>query len=105
MKDGKWVNYSVRFFLQGLTGALRCYTYLKATYPNDKYRIAKGKVRKKPDLREELAQWVRKNISEELVDEALKKYDTLVVGGTIGGLFETMVFLGIIEQAKAESDM
>jgi len=45
IKDGKWVNYSVRFFLQGLTGALRCYTYLKTAYPNDKYRIAKGKAK------------------------------------------------------------
>jgi hypothetical protein len=43
IKDGKWVNDSMRFFLQGLTGALKCYTYLKITCPNEKYRIAKGK--------------------------------------------------------------
>ena len=42
-ENGKWVNSSVRYFLQGLKGALHCFNYLKITYPNNKYRIAKGK--------------------------------------------------------------
>ena len=42
-KNGKWVNHSCRFFIKGLTGALKCYRYLKMNYPNDEYRIAKGK--------------------------------------------------------------
>ena len=43
IKDGRWINDSTYFFLQGLTGALKCYSYLRISYPCEKYRIAKGK--------------------------------------------------------------
>lgn len=44
IKSGKWVNDSTMFIIQGLTGALKCYSYLRITYPFEKYRIAKGTV-------------------------------------------------------------
>ena len=42
IKEGKWVNDSVLYIIQGLTGALKCYSYLRETYPCEKYRIARG---------------------------------------------------------------
>ena len=45
LKDGKWINDSTRFIIQGLTGALKCYNYLRETCPCEMYRIAKGKTK------------------------------------------------------------
>lgn len=55
------------------------------------------------DLRKEVAAWVEKNIGVEFVEEALDKYDKLNSGVPIGGLQETVVFLTMIEQIKAEA--
>lgn len=40
--EGHWVNWSCRFFLRGLSGALKEYRYLKEKHPNQRLRIAKG---------------------------------------------------------------
>ena len=64
-----------------------------------------GRFRKKHglyDLRKELAAWVSENIGPEWVDEALDKYDRLNRGEPIGGLQETMVFIDMVENVKAE---
>ena len=55
------------------------------------------------DLRKEIAAWVEKNIGAEYVEEALDKYDKLNSGTPIGGFQETVVFLHMIEQVKAET--
>lgn len=55
------------------------------------------------DLRKEVATWVEKNIGAEYVDEALDKYDRVNSGVPIGGFQETVVFLHMIEQVKAEA--
>lgn len=54
------------------------------------------------DLRKEVAVWVKKNIGAEYVDEALDKYDKINSGVPIGGFKETVVFLQMIEQIKAD---
>ncbi len=54
------------------------------------------------DLWKEVAAWVEKNIGAEYVDEALEKYDKINSGIPIGGFQETVVFLHMIEQVKAE---
>ena len=54
------------------------------------------------DLRKEVAAWVEKNIGAEYVEEALDKYDKINNGVPIGGFQETVVFLHMIEQVKAE---
>jgi len=54
------------------------------------------------DLRKEVAVWVEKNIGAEYVEEALEKYDKINSGVPIGGFQETVVFLHMIEQVKAE---
>lgn len=55
------------------------------------------------DLRKEVAAWVEKNIGAEYVDEALDKYDKINSGVPIGGFQETVVFLDMIEKAKAQA--
>lgn len=55
------------------------------------------------DLRKEVAAWVEKDIGAEYVDEALDKYDKLNSGVPIGWLQETIVFLHMIDQIKAET--
>lgn len=55
------------------------------------------------DLRKEVAAWVEKNIGANFVEEALDKYDKINSGVPIGGLQETMAFLHMIEQVKAEA--
>lgn len=54
------------------------------------------------DLRKEVAVWVEKNIGAEYVDEALDKHDKINSGVPIGGFLETVAFLDMIEQIKAE---
>jgi len=54
------------------------------------------------DLRKEVAVWVKKNIGAEYVDEALDKYNKINIGVPIGGFQETVTFLHMIEQIKAE---
>jgi len=59
-------------------------------------------MRKKPsrkskrDFRRKCAIWVEEHLGEEYVEEFLDKYDTLNKGGTIGGFYETAVFLDLI---------
>lgn len=55
------------------------------------------------DLRKEVAAWVKKNIGAEYVEEALDKYDKINSGVPIGGFQETVVFLDMIEKAKAQA--
>ena len=54
------------------------------------------------DLRKEGAKWVAKNIGEDYVEEFLAKYDDINRGIPIGGMAETLVFLGMIEQIRNE---
>lgn len=54
------------------------------------------------NLRSELAKWVEKNIGAEYVDEALEKYDKINGGIPIGGMAETVAFVGMVETVKAE---
>lgn len=54
------------------------------------------------NLRAEVAKWVEKNLGKEWVNEALEKYDKINCGIPIGGFFETVVFLEMIEQIKSE---
>jgi len=54
------------------------------------------------DLRYEGARWVRKNIGEEYVNEFLEKYDNLSRGIPIGGIYETAVFLDMIETIREQ---
>lgn len=64
-----------------------------------------NKLRKKfgwYDLRSELAKWVKKNIGIEYVDEALDKYDKINRGISIGGFYETAVFVDMVETVKKE---
>ena len=43
------------------------------------------------------------NIGAEYVEEALDKYDKINSGVPIGGFQETVVFLDMIEKAKAQA--
>ena len=54
------------------------------------------------NLRKEIGRWVKKNIGQEYVDEALEKYDKINSGVPIGGFEETIVFIDMIERIKAE---
>ena len=54
------------------------------------------------DLRKEVATWVEKNIGADFIEEALDKYDKINSGVPIGGFQETVAFLHMIEQVKAE---
>ena len=54
------------------------------------------------DLRSEGVKWVKENIGQEYVEEFLEKYDSLNRGIPIGGIYETMVFLDIIEAIKEQ---
>ena len=65
-------------------------------------KLFKKSKRKHYNLRSELANWIERNIGSEYVDEALEKYDKLNSGIPIGGMAETMAFVGMIETVKAE---
>ena len=54
------------------------------------------------DLRAEGAKWVRKEFGEEYVEEFLEKYDNVCSGVPIGGLYETIVFINMIEKIKEQ---
>ena len=54
------------------------------------------------DLRKEGANWVRKNLGDEYVNEFLEKYDNINRGIPIGGFVETAVFLHMIETIKEQ---
>ena len=54
------------------------------------------------DLRSEGVKWVKENIGQEYVEEFLEKYDSLNRGIPIGGFYETIVFLDIIEAIKGQ---
>ncbi len=54
------------------------------------------------DLRKECAKWVAKNIGEDYVKEFLAKYDDINRGTPIGGMAETVAFLGMIERIRKE---
>lgn len=58
--------------------------------------------RKHYDLRSELANWIKKNISVEYVNEALEKYDKINNGIPIGNFIETVTFIDMIETIKTE---
>ena len=65
-------------------------------------KLFKKLKRKHYDLRFELAKWVEKNIGVEYVTEALEKYDKINKGVPIGGMAETVAFVGMVETVKAE---
>jgi len=65
-------------------------------------RLFKKRKRKHYNLREELAKWVEKTIGAEYVEEALDKYDKINSGIPIGGMAETVAFVGMVETVKAE---
>jgi len=56
------------------------------------------------NLRSEVAKWVEKNIGAEYVEEALDKYDKINSGVPIGGMAETVAFVKMVEQVKAETE-
>ena len=63
------------------------------------------KIRKKLglyDLRKEGIKWVSKNLGDEYVSEFCENYDNINRGIPIGGVYETIVFLRMIEQIKQE---
>ncbi len=53
-------------------------------------------------MRKECAKWVAKNIGEDYVKEFLAKYDDINRGTPIGGMAETVAFLGMIERIRKE---
>ena len=59
----------------------------------------------KRNLRKGLEEWVRKNLGDDYVEEALQKYDIINSGGSIGGMMETIVFIELVEQVKKEMGM
>lgn len=65
-------------------------------------KLFKKSKRKHYDLRCELAKWVEKNIGAEYVNEALDKYDKINSGVPIGGMAETVAFVGMVETVKAK---
>ena len=58
--------------------------------------------RKHYNLRSKLAKWVEENIGAEYINEALEKYDKINSGVPIGGMAETVAFVGIVETVKAK---
>lgn len=54
------------------------------------------------DLRSEGAKWVKENLGAEYVEEFLEKYDNINSGIPIGGIYETAVFLDMIETIKEQ---
>jgi len=54
------------------------------------------------DLRTEGAKWVKENLGAEYVEEFLEKYDNINRGIPIGGIYETAVFLDMIETIKEQ---
>ena len=67
-------------------------------------KLFKKLKRKHYNLRSELANWVKRNIGSEYVDEALEKYDKINCGIPIRGLAETMAFIDMVETVKAEAE-
>jgi hypothetical protein len=65
-------------------------------------KLFKKSKRKHYNLRSELAKWVEKNIGAEYIDEALENYDKINSGIPMGNLFETMVFVDLVETVKHE---
>lgn len=65
-------------------------------------KLFKKSKRKYYNLRSELANWVERNIGSEYIDEALEKYDKINSGIPIGGMTETIAFVGMVETVKAE---
>lgn len=57
---------------------------------------------KRYNLKSEFAKWVEKNIGVEYVAEALEKYDKINSGIPIGGMAETVAFVGMIETTKTK---
>ena len=43
LSNGEWLNYSCRYFIHGLSGALKEYKCSKEKNPNIQFRIARGK--------------------------------------------------------------
>lgn len=43
LENGEWINYSCKYVLKGLDGALKFYKFLRWKNPNWKLRIARGK--------------------------------------------------------------
>jgi hypothetical protein len=43
LDNGEWINYSYRYVLSGLAGALNCYKFARLKNPNLQLRIARGK--------------------------------------------------------------
>lgn len=54
------------------------------------------------DLRSEGAKWVKENLGAEYVEEFLEKYDNINRGIPIGGIYETAVFVDMIETIKEQ---
>ena len=65
-------------------------------------KLFKTLKRKHYNLRNELANWVERNVGSEYVDEALEKYDKINSGVPIGSIAETIAFVDMVETVKAE---
>lgn len=66
------------------------------------FKKFRAKHKNQYDLRKELGDWVEKNLGAEYVDEALEKYDKLNSGVPIGGVYETLLFIEMVERVKAK---
>lgn len=54
------------------------------------------------DLKTEGCKWVRKELGEEYVEEFCEKYDSINRGIPIGGLYETILFVDMVDRIKKE---
>lgn len=56
------------------------------------------------DLKEECKKWVERELGEKYVDEFVEKYENINRGIPIGGYFETVLFLDMVENVRAECE-
>ena len=54
------------------------------------------------NLKNEGIKWVKLNLGEEYVDDFVEKYEKINRGIPIGGMYETMLFIDMIERIKKE---
>lgn len=64
-----------------------------------------NKLRKKLglyNLEKEGAKWVKANFGQEYVEDFIDKYEKINRGIPIGGMYETMLFIDVVERIKKE---
>ena len=58
------------------------------------------KIFHKRSLKDKGIIYVRNHFGEEFVDEFIEKYDKINMGTPIGNMYETMMFVNLIEEIK-----